>query len=177
MMVIYFINNKVCKKRYQQLLCSKTVYKIILINDGNSRFRTTCKSEGENTLYWDPSASIKCENGTILPPFLVLDHEFGHMERADNVYRLKSSMDKLYKEYKNLETNTNRDAYQKARDRYIAAYYSLIEDRGKGSDPIYGSKEERRNIENVEWVTARRFGIIGENKVTRTSHRGTVVHP
>ena len=48
-----------------------------------------------------------------------------------------------------------------------------LEDRKKGSDAQYDTKEERRVITGSEQTTAKKLGEIKEGEVTRKDHKGT----
>lgn len=138
-----------CGDRYAQLESSEYTYTIIIDNSGISQFDGTDRNNP--VIYWSPEKGVKTENGTVMSPSTVLDHEMDHGCAFD---KAKKQLDK-----------GNVDAWNK----YAATTKS-------GTSASYGKKEEERVITGVEQKTAQALGEIEPGKVTRTSHSdGTYV--
>lgn len=99
---------------------------------GTGNYRHTTK-----TITWDPNMGVITNEGHILSPTSVLNHEVDHA----------------------LQHDQNPKEFH--------------EDRKKGSDAQYGTKEERRVITGSEQTTAKKLGEIKEGEVTRKDHGGT----
>ena len=69
---------------------SKITYYIKETSDNNSGFVT-----GESTIYWNPNVGVFTDNGVVLSPTTVLNHEFGHALVYDLAY-LAGKMKEYY---------------------------------------------------------------------------------
>jgi RHS repeat-associated protein len=97
--------------------------------------------KGERTIFWDPYHFMQTGDGIQISPATMLAHEANHAKRYD-------------------ETQSD-----------VAAKASFENDTRRGSDPEYGTLEERRVIEGTEQDAARKHGEIGPDQVTRKTHK------
>ena len=164
-----------CKARFNRLAKSPIKYKVICNDEINTHFQTTRTTKG-NILFWNPTMALEVDNGVILSPALVLDHEFGHMEEADKVFRQYLVVTNLYEKTSSryYDYEENRKKYNEEKNKYDKLYQNWTTNLDT-YDSEYKTLEEKRNIQNVEWITARSFGLIGNGQATRTHHRGKVV--
>ena len=145
--VVRYLDQHNCGGQYEQLKNSSIVYTINM-NTEKSQF------DGRNrdipTIYWNPNKGVETDNGTIMSPATVLDHEMTHATHFDDA--------------KKLLDNGNIDAWN-----------AYAETTKNGTSWAYGSKEEELVITGNEQRTARLLGEIKSDEVTRTNHKGKYV--
>ena len=118
---------------------SKIKYTIAETTEQNGGFNSLTQ-----TISWNPTMGLEVDDGAILSPTTVLNHEFAHA----------ITYDAAVKEGK------------------LKEWYA---DCAKGSDPDYGSKNEKWVITRTEQKTAKALGEISKGQVTRKKHNGTPV--
>ena len=145
--VVRYLDQHNCGGRYGQLKNSSQVY-VINMNVEESLF------DGRNrevpTINWTPNKGVETDNGTIMSPATVLNHEMTHATHFDNAKKL---LDK----------------------GNIDAWNAYVETTKKGTSEAYSSKEEELVITGNEQRTARLLGEIKSDEVTRTNHKGKYV--
>lgn len=145
--VVRYLDKHNCAGRYGQLKNSSQAY-IINMNVEKSQF------DGSNretpTINWNPNKGIETDNGIIMSPATVLNHEMTHATHFDNAKKL---LDK----------------------GNIDAWNAYVETTKKGTSEAYSSKEEELVITGNEQRTARLLGEIKSDEVTRTNHKGKYV--
>jgi RHS repeat-associated protein len=148
---IKYLKEHDCGGRYDQLLNSNEVYTIDFTGSlYDTQYNTTTK-----TIKWSPNSGMKTENGFILSPATVLNHEMAHATNQDDALK------KYYKEY-----------YTLGSDKATKNYNKWIDSADEGTDPQYGNLEDKRVITGIEQRTAKKLGEIKENEITRSSHKG-----
>lgn len=143
-----YLNSNGCGNRYAQLEDSKYTYTIIIDDSGISQF--VGKDRNNPVIHWNPEKGIETNNGTVISPSTVLDHEMDHAVQFD---KAKKQLD---------------DGNVKAWNKYAAT-------TKPGTSAVYGNKEEERVITGVEQTTAQALGEVEPGKVTRTDHSGRYV--
>ena len=146
-----------CGGRYGQLLSSDITYTIIIDPEAtNGLF-----SPSTQTITWNPLLGFETNDGDVLSPATVLNHEMTHATRYDNVRHKMISL------YNKLLPEVGKEKAVKERDKIHDAYI-------KGITCVNGeSKEETEIINGVETRTAKLLGEISDDKqATRTSHKG-----
>ena len=93
----------------------------------------------------------------------ILIHEGGHGAAYDKTLK------KAEAAY-NKKWNDSHDK-DKADKAFYDTWRVYLEANKKDSNNPYGSKEEERNITDIEQYTAKKFGM-GKDKVTRINHGG-----
>ena len=88
---------------------SKITYYIKETSDNNSGFVT-----GERTIYWNPNVGVFTDNGVVLSPTTVLNHEFGHAL----VYDLACHAGKMKEYYADSEKDSDPN-YGTKNDMYV----------------------------------------------------------
>ena len=145
--VVRYLDQHNCGGRYGQLKNSSQVY-VINMNVEKSQF------DGRNrevpTINWNPNKGVETDNGTIMSPATVLNHEMTHATNFDNA--------------KKLLDNGN-----------INAWNAYAKRTKNGTSSAYGSIEEELVITGNEQRTARLLGEIKSDEVTRTNHKGKYV--
>ena len=145
--VVRYLDQHNCGGRYGQLKNSSQVY-VINMNVEESLF------DGRNrevpTINWTPNKGVETDNGTIMSPATVLNHEMTHATHFDDA--------------KKLLDNGNIDAWN-----------AYAETTKNGTSWAYGSKDEELVITGIEQRTALLLGEIESGQVTRTNHKGTPV--
>lgn len=133
-----------CGGRFGQLKNSRYTY-IINMNAEKSQFLPN-----ERTINWLPEKGIETDNGTIMSPATVLNHEMTHATHYDNaIKQYNEGNEQAFKDYNNsLLPNTSEN---------------------------YDSLEEESVITGIEQRTAQALGEVEPGKVTRTNHSGNLV--
>ena len=141
---ISHLNNHGCGGRYTQLRDSRYTYTVNM-NAEKSQF-----IPNKQTINWNPEMGIETDNGTIMSPTTVLNHEMTHATHYDDaVEQYNKGNTHAFEEYNNsLLPNTSEN---------------------------YGSLEEERVIKGIEQRTVRALGEVGEGEVSRTNHEGKPV--
>ena len=145
--VVRYLDQHNCGGQYEQLKNSSIVYTINM-NTEKSQFNG--RNRDIPTIYWNPNKGVETDNGTIMSPATVLDHEMTHATHFDDA--------------KKLLDNGNIDAWN-----------AYAETTKNGTSWAYGSKEEELVITGNEQRTARLLGEIKSDEVTRTNHKGKYV--
>ena len=143
---VKYLNDNNCGGRYGQLKKSNEIYIIEFSSDKNSSY-----NPGTKTIKWSLDYGLETETG-ILSPATILNHEMTHATRHDDAL----------KEYKETYYNEGLDVAQKKYENYIDS---------RTYDEYGESIEEYEIMAGVETRTSRLLGEIGNNQVTRTSHR------
>ena len=143
-----YLDSHGCGDRYAQLENSEITYTIVIDNSATCQFNGADRNNP--MIYWSPEKGVKTDNGTVMSPSTVLDHEMDHAVGFDNA---KKQLDKGNVEAWNKYAATTRP----------------------GTSAAYGNKEEERVITGVEQRTAQALGEIEPGKVTRTNHGGNYV--
>ncbi len=133
-----------CGGRYGQLKNSKIVYTV------NMNVKKTRFLPNEQTIEWLPTHGVETDNGTVLSPATVLNHEMTHATHYDDAQ----------KQY----WDGNKEAF----DNYNNSL-------APGTSQNYGSLEEEKVIIGVEQRTAQALGEVEPGQVTRTNHNGKFV--
>jgi len=137
-----------CGGRYGQLKDSSQKY-IIDMNGGKGQFDG--RTDPENpVIYWEPDMGYETDNGTVLSPATVLNHEFTHGTHFD-------------------------DAKKRLEEGDVAAWNKYAQSTNNGTSEAYGSKEEESVITGIEQRTAQALGEVEPGQVTRTNHGGKPV--
>ncbi len=133
-----------CGGRFGQLKKSKYTYTINM-NVEKGQFLPN-----ERTINWLPEQGIETDNGTIMSPATVLNHEMTHATHYDDaVKQYNEGNQQAFKEYNNsLLPNTSEN---------------------------YDSLEEESVVTGIEQRTAQALGEVESGQVTRTNHAGTPV--
>ena len=141
--------------RFGQLKNSKMVYTVSFIDhlSQTSSYNTSTK-----TIHWCPMAGLETDQGHILSPATILNHEMTHATHHD---------DALKKYAEDLNTY-GKDYADKEWEKYTQ---SLEFD----SNNPYNQEDEREVITVIEQRTAKLLGEIREGEVTRENHKGKLV--
>ena len=144
-----------CGGRYGQLKNSKTVYTISFIENP---YQTSSYNTGTKTINWCPTAGLETDQGHILSPATILNHEMTHATHHDDA--LKKYAEDYY-------TNS-KDYADKEWEKYTQ---SIVFDP---HNP-YNNEDDRKVITIIEQRTAKLLGEIKEGEVTRENHKGKLV--
>lgn len=138
---VRYLDSHNCGGRYGQLKNSRYTY-FISMNAEKSQFLPN-----ERTINWLPDQGIETDNGTIMSPATVLNHEMTHATHYDNaIKQYNEGNEKAFEEYNNsILPNTSEN---------------------------YNSLEEESVITGIEQRTAQALGEVEHGKVTRTNHKG-----
>ena len=141
---VRYLDSHNCGGRFGQLKKSRYTY-IINMNVEKSQFKPN-----EQTINWLPDQGLETDNGTIMSPATVLNHEMTHATHYDNaVEQYNKGNTQAFEEYNNsLQPNTSEN---------------------------YDSLEEESVITGIEQRTAQALGEVGPDQVTRTNHKGNPV--
>ncbi|KWW24069.1 MAG: RHS repeat-associated core domain-containing protein, partial [bacterium F082] len=148
-----------CGGRYGQLKSSDITYTIhIDLNATNCKFDRSSKS-----ITWNPLLGLETDDGDVLSPATILNHEMTHATRYDDV-RNKKLWNKLF------NINGKAKATEIFNKMWIQYLNGVKYDNGE-------SKEDTEIIYGVETRTAKKLGEIDNNKgASRKNHReGTLV--
>ena len=145
--VIRYLDQHNCGGRYGQLKNSSQVY-IINMNAEKSQFY------GNNpetpTINWNPNKGIETDNGIVMSPATVLNHEMTHATHFDDAKKLLDEGD-------------------------VSAWNAYAETTHTGTSEAYKKKDEELVITGIEQRTALLLGEIEPGQVTRTNHNGKPV--
>ena len=141
-----------------EIIKSDKTYYITETKDLQSSFNSA-----DQTIYWNPNLEVECENGYVLTSAEILNHEGGHGAEYDKTLK------KAEAAY-NKKWNDSHDK-DKADKAFYDTWRVYLEANKKDSNNPYGSKEEERNITDIEQYTAKKFGME-KDKVTRINHGG-----
>ena len=143
-----------CGGRFGQLQSSDIEYTISIdLTATNCSFNNTTQ-----TITWNPLLGLETDDGDILSPATVLNHEMTHASRYDNIFN-----EKFWK--KLLSENGYNKACQ-ILNQYRSQYYK------DNTYVDWESKEDTEIINGVETRTAKLLGEIDKDKqATRSSHR------
>ena len=145
--VVRYLDQHNCGGRYGQLKNSSQVY-IINMNAEKSQFY------GNNpetpTINWNPNKGIETDNGIIMSPATVLNHEMTHATHFDDAKKLLDEGD-------------------------VSAWNAYAETTHTGTSEAYKKKDEELVITGIEQRTALLLGEIEPGQVTRTNHNGKPV--
>lgn len=143
-----------CGGRFGQLQSSDIEYTISIdLAATNGKFNHTTR-----TITWNPLLGLETNDGEILSPATVLNHEMTHATRYDNIFNKK-----FWGKF--LNENGYKKAFQILSQLKIQYY--------KDNTYVDGeSQEDTEIINGVETRTAKMLGEIDNNKnATRSSHR------
>jgi len=140
---IEYLTNNGCGELYIQLATSPILYtvnEITDINQGNNF--DPCGINGTPTLNWNPYRGIRTATGTFaeLSPSTLLNHEFDHMTLFDN------NADNFYRQTTHYPIDSPKEDY------------------------LYDTPAEKAAITGIEQKTAKAFGEIPTDGITRTEH-------
>ena len=144
-----------CGGRYGQLKNSKTVYTISFIKNPS---QTSSYNTGTKTIYWCPTAGLETDQGHVLSPATILNHEMTHATHHDDAL----------KKY-------NEDYYTYGKDYADKEWEKYTQSLEFDSNNPYDKEEERKVITVTEQRTAKLLGEIKEEEVTRENHKGKLV--
>ena len=144
---VRYLDQHNCGGRYGQLKNSSQVYTINM-NAEKSQF--VGSNRDMPTINWNPNKGIETDNGIIMSPATVLNHEMTHATHFDDAKKL---LDK----------------------GNIDAWNAYVETTKKGTSEAYNKKEEERVITGNEQRTALLLGEIETGQVTRTNNKGSYV--
>jgi hypothetical protein len=141
---VRYLDSNNCGGRFGQLKNSKYTYTINM-NAKKSQFLPN-----KQTINWLPKQGIETDNGVIISPATVLNHEMTHATHYDNAIEQYNAGNKqAFEDYKeSLLPNTSEN---------------------------YNTIEEESVIIGIEQRTAQMLGEIAPDEVTRTNHKGTTV--
>jgi RHS repeat-associated protein len=147
---VTYLNNHNCGGRFGQLKKSRYTYTISFVDDiSKVRFAPNTR-----TIYWAPELGLLTDEGIVLSPSTVLNHEMTHATRKDDI--------------DNLRQDCNKKEYHKQKE---------VHDKQTtpGSSKQYDTIEDEQIINGVERRTATLLGEIEEGQVTRRNHKGKAV--
>ena len=144
-----------CGGRYGQLKNSKNVYTISFISNPSN---TSSFNPSTKTINWCPTAGLETDQGHLLSPTTILNHEMTHATHYDD------ALNKYQKNY----SKYGKDVA----DREWGIFIQSLE---KSVDNPYSSEEEKKVITGIEQRTAKLLGEIQDGEVTRENHRGKLV--
>lgn len=144
-----------CGGRYGQLKNSKNVYTISFISNPSN---TSSFNPSTKTINWCPTAGLETDQGHLLSPTTILNHEMTHATHYDDALN----------EYQKNYSKYGKDVA----DREWGIFIQSLE---KSVDNPYSSEEEKKVITGIEQRTAKLLGEIQDGEVTRENHRGKLV--
>ena len=145
---IRYLDAHNCGGRYGQLKQSKITY-IIDMNSEKSQF--VVQKSKTPTIYWNPNKGLETDNGIVISPATILNHEMTHATHFDDA--------------KIQQDSGNFNAWNK-----------YIKSTRKGTSKAYLKEEEERVITGIEQRTALKLGEIDQGQVTRSNHKGKSVY-